>query len=82
MNLIFDGCCEQEQLNLLLEILASEGRTFPYEEIKLENKDGATLMLMNEDNAYFDTNFFIHLINSHTLATAQWYAENKDKIED
>lgn len=82
MNLIFDGCREQEQLNLLLEILASEGKSFPYEEIKLENKDGLVLMLMNEDNAYFNTDFFIHLINSHTLATAQWYAENKDKIED
>lgn len=82
MNLIFDGCREQEQLNLLLEILASEGKSFPYEEIKLENKDGLVLMLMNEDNAYFNTDFFIHLINSHTLETAQWYAENKDKIED
>lgn len=82
MNLIFDGCCEQGQLNLLLEILASEGKSFPYEEIKLENKDGLILMLMNEDNAYFDTDFFIHLINSHTLATAQWYAKNKDRLED
>lgn len=82
MDLIFDGYHEQEQLNLLLEILASEGKPFPYEEIKLENKDGVILMLMNEKDTFFDTDYFIHLINYHTLATAQWYAENKDKIED
>ena len=82
MNLIFDGHREQEQLNLLLEILSSEGESFPYEEIKLKNKDGVILMLMNKDTALFDTDYFIHLINSHTLATAQWYAENKDEIED
>ena len=80
MNLIFDGYHEQEQLNLLLEILVSEGKQFPYDEIKIEDKNGIILMLMTEDNTYFDTNYFIHLINSHTLATAQWYADNRDRL--
>lgn len=82
MNFTFDSCHQQEQLNLLLEILASEGKQFPYDKIKIEDKNGVILMLMTEDNTYFDTDYFIHLINSYTLATVQWYADNRDRLDE